>query len=140
MADFGMQRLTTMSQSEQVTHLRQLLHYLDSRTTAMADSGYRNRVSDYTCREQLAAERDALFRRHPLVMGLGCEIPDSGDYLTDDFSGVPLLLVRGEDGVVRGFLNVCRHRGSRVAEGRTESSSGSLTARDSGSSTARATG
>ena len=112
-----MQRLTTMDQGHQVAQLRQLLHYLETKTTAMADSEYRNPVTDYTCRAQLAAERKTLFRGHPLLMGLGSEIPEPGDFLTDDFSGVPLLVVRGEDGVVRGFLNVCRHRGSRVAQG-----------------------
>ena len=111
-------RLPALDQDRQVAHLRQLLHYLDTGTTAMAGSEYRNPVTDYTCRGQLAAERDALFRRHPLLMGLGSEIPGPGDFLTDDFSGVPILVVRGQDGVVRGFLNVCRHRGSRVAEGR----------------------
>ena len=111
-------RLTGMDQDRQVSCLRQLLHYLDTSTTAMADSEYRNPVTDYTCRDQLAAEREALFRRHPLLMGLGSEIPAPGDYLTDDLSGVPVLVVRGEDGVARGFLNVCRHRGSQVAQGR----------------------
>ena len=113
-----MQRLTTLDQSYQVAQLRQLLDFLDTRTTAMADGIYRNPVTDYTCRDQLAAERDALFRRHPLVMGLGNDISNPGDFLTDDFSGVPLLVVRGEDGGAHGFLNVCRHRGSKVAEGR----------------------
>ncbi len=116
--EMHMQRLTTMDQGRQVAQLRQLLHHLDNKTTAMAGSEYRNPVTDYTCRAQLAAERKTLFRGHPLLMGLGNEIPEPGDFLTDDFSGAPLLLVRGEDGVVRGFLNVCRHRGSRVAEGR----------------------
>ena len=113
-----MQRLTTLDQGYQVAQLRQLLHYLDTKTTAMAESEYRNPVTDYTCREQLAAEREQLFRRHPLLMGLGNEIPEPGDFLTDDFTGVPVLVVRGEDGVACGFLNVCRHRGSRVAQGR----------------------
>lgn len=113
-----MQRLTTLDQSYQVAQLRQLLRYIDTKTTAMAESVYRNPVTDYTCRRQLAAERETLFRRHPLLMGLGSEIPEPGDFLTDDFSGVPILVVRGEDGVLRGFLNVCRHRGSRVAQGR----------------------
>ena len=113
-----MQRLTTLDQGFQVAQLRQLLHFLDTRTTAMADAVYRNPVTDYTCREQLASERNLLFRRHPLLMGLGNEISEPGDFLTDDFSGAPVLVVRGEDGVARGFLNVCRHRGSRVAKGR----------------------
>ncbi len=112
------ERLTTMDQGRQVAYLRELLGHLDGRTTAMAGAEYRNRVTDYTCPEQLAAERETLFRRHPLLMGFGREIPEPGDFLTDDFSGAPVLVVRGEDGVARGFLNVCRHRGSRVAEGR----------------------
>jgi phenylpropionate dioxygenase-like ring-hydroxylating dioxygenase large terminal subunit len=37
--------------------------------------------------------------------------------MTHDYSGFPILLVRHEDGSLRAFLNVCRHRGARVAEG-----------------------
>ena len=44
-------------------------------------------------------------------------IPNAGDYYTVDFAGVPLLLARGEDGQVRGFVNSCRHRGAKVAVG-----------------------
>ena len=40
-----------------------------------------------------------------------------GDYLTHDYSGMPLLLVRQLDGSLRAFLNVCRHRGARLANG-----------------------
>ena len=40
-----------------------------------------------------------------------------GDYLTHDYSGTPLLLVRQPDGSLRAFLNVCRHRGARLANG-----------------------
>jgi hypothetical protein len=38
--------------------------------------------------------------------------------MTHDFTGVPILLVRRQDGTLRAFANVCRHRGVRVAEGR----------------------
>src|SRR5262249_17242341 len=34
-----------------------------------------------------------------------------------DYSGTPLLLVRQTDGSLRAFLNVCRHRGARLANG-----------------------
>ena len=40
--------------------------------------------------------------------------PNPGDYLTMDVVGERALIVRGKDGVVRGFHNMCRHRGSRV--------------------------
>jgi phenylpropionate dioxygenase-like ring-hydroxylating dioxygenase large terminal subunit len=59
-----------------------------------------------------------LFRGHPLVVGLSADLPATGDYVATEAAGVPLLLVRGEDAEVRGFLNICRHRGGRVATGR----------------------
>jgi phenylpropionate dioxygenase-like ring-hydroxylating dioxygenase large terminal subunit len=101
----------------QLDQARKLLGYLDTQTTAMADGVYRNEVTDYTCPKQLARERDLLFRRGPLAIGLGCLLPAPGDFMTHDYSGVPILLVRHEDGSLRAFLNVCRHRGARLAEG-----------------------
>ena len=38
----------------------------------------------------------------------------AGDFVTHDLAGVPVLLARGREGRVRAFLNVCRHRGSRL--------------------------
>lgn len=43
------------------------------------------------------------------------EIPDAGDYLTVELLGEPLVLIRGDDGAVRCFSNICRHRGALVA-------------------------
>lgn len=106
-----------MLRQDQLEQGRKLLGYLDSGTTAMADEIYLNPVIDYTCRNQFARERDLFFRRGPLNVGLSCLLPSAGDYLTHDYLGVPIVLVRQDDGSLRGFLNVCRHRGARVAEG-----------------------
>ena len=106
-----------MQRAEQVNQARKLLGYLQSRTTAMAEHVYRNPVTDYTCPRQLAQERDLFFRRSPLLIGLSCLVPTAGDYLTHDYSGTPLLLVRQRDASLRAFLNVCRHRGARLANG-----------------------
>lgn len=43
-------------------------------------------------------------------------LPSPGDFVTHDLSGVPLLVVRGDDGKVSAFFNVCRHRGTRVED------------------------
>ena len=51
------------------------------------------------------------------MLGFSCQLREPGDYLTDDFSGVPILLVRGADGAANAFANVCRHRGARLADG-----------------------
>ena len=106
-----------MEHEEQVEQARKLLAYLQSRTTAMAHDVYRNPVRDYVCPRQLAQERELFFRRSPFLVGLSCLVPAPGDYLTHDYSGTPILLVRQPDGSLRAFLNVCRHRGARLANG-----------------------
>jgi phenylpropionate dioxygenase-like ring-hydroxylating dioxygenase large terminal subunit len=106
-----------MLRQDQVEQARKLLDYLASRTTATAEGVYHNVVSDYTCPQQLAREREVFFRRGPFTIGLSGLVPSPGDYMTHDYAGVPVLLVRQADGTLRAFLNVCRHRGARVAEG-----------------------
>lgn len=75
-------------------------------------------VAQYTSAQWLAAEQQALFRPLPLVVGHTSELAAPGDFLTHDESGMPLLIVRTEEGAVRAFLNVCRHRGTRLVHER----------------------
>jgi len=97
---------------------RMAFEHLDAGTTAMAPDGLRNPVTAYIDPERFEQESAALFRTYPLLVGLTCLAPEAGDYFVDDLAGVPVLVVRGSDGVLRAFFNVCRHRGSRVVEGR----------------------
>ena len=106
-----------MRQQDQVPEAGKLLSYLDTRTTAMADNIYRNPVGTYTCPQKAALEREVLFRRGPINIGLGCLLPNPGDWMTHDYTGVPILLARRADGSLSASLNLCRHRGARVAEG-----------------------
>jgi phenylpropionate dioxygenase-like ring-hydroxylating dioxygenase large terminal subunit len=50
-------------------------------------------------------------------MGFASEWAAAGAFRTDSYAGVPILIVRGRDGELRAFLNVCRHRGAQVAQG-----------------------
>ena len=105
-----------MQHITQVALVRELLGHLDTGTTAMAHGVMRNRVDVYT--DPVRFEREwSMIRRSPQFFGLSCRLPAPGSYVTDDETGTPVLLVRGDDGRVRSFLNVCRHRGSRVASG-----------------------
>lgn len=61
-------------------------------------------------------ERERLFLRRPQVVGFSCDLAPGG-YETQTVAGVPILLVRGDDGIFRAFLNACRHRGTAVADG-----------------------
>ena len=71
----------------------------------------------YTSEEFFKREIETIFMRVWNFIGRVDYIPNAGDYYTVDFVGVPLLLIRGDDGEVRGFVNSCRHRGSKIATG-----------------------
>ena len=62
----------------------------------------------------LELEKERVFRTHWQIIGHVSDVPNPGDYITMDVVGERALVVRGKDGVVRGFLNMCRHRGSRL--------------------------
>jgi Rieske 2Fe-2S family protein len=60
------------------------------------------------------ADLQAFWRRGWLFAGHSCQIPNPGDYFTYDVDSDSVIIVRGDDGQVRAFHNVCRHRGSLV--------------------------
>ncbi len=98
--------------------LRTFFALREAGATTLAPAPYRQRASVYTDPERLAAEERSLFRGRPLVVGLSADLPSTGDCVSTEVAGVPLLLVRGEDASIRAFLNICRHRGGRVFTGR----------------------
>jgi phenylpropionate dioxygenase-like ring-hydroxylating dioxygenase large terminal subunit len=59
-------------------------------------------------------EKQVLFRDLPLLVALSADMPSPGDWRTHDDTDVPMLIVRGQDGKVRAFLNACRHRGAKL--------------------------
>lgn len=63
-----------------------------------------------------ALEREAIFKRAWLKVGRVEQIPRSGSYFTKQISvaGTSIIVVRGNDGEVRAFHNVCRHRGNKL--------------------------
>jgi phenylpropionate dioxygenase-like ring-hydroxylating dioxygenase large terminal subunit len=109
--------MSTMERQQQIDLLKRLLHFVESRTTCLADAPWRNDVSVYADPEHFSREQQTLFRRHPILMGFASEWATNGAFRTDEYTGVPILVVRGRDGQLRAFLNVCRHRGAKVAQG-----------------------
>ncbi len=62
-------------------------------------------------------EREEIFLTHWQVAGHISDIPAPGDWLSFDLMGERALIIRGQDGQVRAFMNLCRHRGARVVDG-----------------------
>ena len=71
----------------------------------------------YTAPDFFEAERRHLFARTWHLVCHINDIPNTGDYHTLDILGDRFVALRGADGVVRSFHNVCRHRASRLADG-----------------------
>lgn len=65
----------------------------------------------------LERENQSLFGRTWQIVGRRDQVANPGDYFTVELTGEPLLIVRGNDSVLRGFYNVCRHRAGPPAEG-----------------------
>ena len=97
---------------------RMMSHHLAGNTTDMMADVYRNRIDKYVRPERFEAEITDLFRGLPVVACMSADVRNPGDYTTLSIADVPVLVARGEDGVVRAFRNVCRHRGACVADGR----------------------
>ena len=70
----------------------------------------------YTCAHYLQRELRQVWRQVWNIGGVSYQMPDPGDYLTAEIGHESVLLVRQDDGAVRGFLNVCPHRGTRITE------------------------
>lgn len=83
----------------------------------MADEVYYHPVSSYTSVDRLLDEKQKLFRQFPILVGFSNDLAAPGDYLTETYVGIPVLLIRGADGGLKAFLNMCSHRATQVAEG-----------------------
>ena len=68
----------------------------------------------YADPEIYRAERQHIFARHWLWVGREAELAEPGRYITAAPVGFPLFVRRAEDGTLRAFHNVCRHRASRL--------------------------
>ncbi len=64
-------------------------------------------------------EREAVFRRSWLNIGHIAELPNAGDYIVRELEilGASIIIVRGRDGTLRAFHNVCPHRGTQLVDG-----------------------
>lgn len=103
----------------------------DSRETpvALRDTGYVYLGSGdlpkgrYTSAQFAELEAEYLWSRTWQFAAMECDLVKAGDHVVYDVAGESLIVVRGDDGVIRAFHNACLHRATklRVADGRVGS-------------------
>lgn len=72
----------------------------------------------YTDPAVLAAERERIFWRTWQFVGHASDVASPGAFITADIAGQRVFVIRTSDGELRGFFNVCQHRGHSLLEGR----------------------
>lgn len=108
-----MQRETELAMIDRIN-----VHRAAGGTTDLEPEMYANPVRTYVDPSRYELEVSRIFRAVPLLACLSADVVNPGDFVTLSITDVPVVVVRGSDGIVRAFRNVCRHRGTCVAEGR----------------------
>src|SRR5262245_30746685 len=68
----------------------------------------------YTDPRVEALERRTVWSRTWQLVGRTAQVAEPGQFVTGEVAGEPIVVVRGADGVLRGFFNVCRHHAAAV--------------------------
>jgi phenylpropionate dioxygenase-like ring-hydroxylating dioxygenase large terminal subunit len=105
--------------------LEKALGFLKNGGTHMVDDISTIPLSVYTDEGQYQKEEQKLFKSIPITVGHEDMVKNPGDYFTRDICGVPFVLLRDSNGALKCFINVCKHRGGRLA---TEESGSGLKA------------
>jgi phenylpropionate dioxygenase-like ring-hydroxylating dioxygenase large terminal subunit len=103
-----------MRQADQVAYLERMLHMVRTNTRDDGPGVSHTSVEEYYDPARFKREVDLLFRHHPIVVAFSGQVRKSGDFVVHNDTGQPILVTRGTDGVLRAFLNVCRHRSASV--------------------------
>lgn len=92
--------------------LNEIVHSYNAR--APLAHAYTIPASWYTDLRVADLEKRGIFHRTWQMVGRTDQVSKSGEFFTTDLDGEPLVVVRGADGVLRAFYNVCRHHAAAV--------------------------
>src|SRR5438128_9868648 len=66
--------------------------------------------------EIFATEQEKIFSKHWVLIGHQSKLARAGDYFVAEVANESLIIIRDQRSTIRGFYNVCRHRGTRLKE------------------------
>ena len=92
-----------------------VLTHIANRSTDVGDALWHEPVENYRSQQRFDAELERVLRHSYAAFCPSGALPEAGSFIARDAAGRPVVAVRGQDGVVRAFQNVCRHRGMRIA-------------------------
>lgn len=105
-----------MQRSDQISCAKRLFAHIANKTTDMGAEVTTQPREAYASVPRLKLEIEKICRKYPMLAGFSTDLAP-GDFAAKMFGDVPVLLVRGTDGVLRAYLNICSHRSAPVATG-----------------------
>ncbi len=106
-----------MDRAQRVGLAKRILELYEQDGDDQGEYSWEADVGRFTDPARFELEKQEFFLKRPQVIALTGDLPEPGDYYATEIAGKPILIVRGKDGVARAFLNACRHRGVKMAEG-----------------------
>lgn len=105
-----------MNRDQELQLLQRCLSHLQAGSTQQSESGGSSEVSRYLDVSRFALEQQHIFRESPLMLAHASELTEPHAFVTRQAPRGSVLLARDAQGQVRGFHNVCRHRGARLVD------------------------
>ena len=87
-----------------------------NRETDYANDIYKNPVNEYIDPKRNLKEKNILFKNTPVCIGVSSKIPNKGDWFTLQLIDTPILVVRKNANEIAAYLNICTHRGAKIAK------------------------
>ena len=106
-----------MDREHRIAIAKQVLAMLETDEVQMGEESIEFDIGRFVDKDRFELEKEEFFRKRPQLIAFTADLPEPGDYYATQIAEKPILLVRGKDGKARAFLNACRHRGVKLAEG-----------------------
>ena len=106
-----------MNRNENIRFIKRMLARLADNSSDQTDAVMLESAAVFLDRGRWERERQQFFLDTPQAIGFAGEVAAPNSYLTTEVIGIPILVARAEDGILRAFINACTHRGAQVARG-----------------------
>ena len=106
-----------MERAKRIEIAKKVLDLVAKDEPEYGEESWETDIGRFIDKDRFELEKQKLFLELPQLIALSADIENNGDYYATDIAGKPILLVRGQDGKARAFLNACRHRGVQLAQG-----------------------
>jgi nitrite reductase/ring-hydroxylating ferredoxin subunit len=106
-----------MNRAERVSLTKRILDFHERDVDEMGDESWETDIGRFTDQARFDREKREFFLTRPQLIAYSADFPEPGDYYATEIAGKPILLSRDKNGAAHAFLNACRHRGVKLADG-----------------------